>query len=361
MVRARATGTSRSPERVSAVPRLPRAVWEPMLSSGDHGRPELQLPPLARRTMPHLCSGAITMTPSADDASTWTRLWAGPPHIPHAPLNDSTRRHADLPATLLPAPVGIRRRERVLVRARRHGPHRGGLPVARDDVAGLGLGAADEVLGLRLEVAQPQEVVPANLLLLLTGGRGLRHPVGVGVGAALGRRTPGVGGCETACNHALTAGAGRAGRTRRPRLSITHLDWEPSGSQPAPIAPSGPLESAVIQRTDQGKRSPRWPDQPPNLIRGEAVIGTNTATPTAEKRSCCLACSTRRGRPSTSCRTDSSPPDTAGPPTPAGRLMKILGFSPASSVSSPGPGARGVPRPGTRPAPTPRSAVRPRG
>ncbi|MFF0290893.1 nucleotidyl transferase AbiEii/AbiGii toxin family protein [Streptomyces sp. NPDC005262] len=47
------------------------------------------------------------MTPSAGDASSWTRLWAGSPHIPHAPLDDVTRRHADLPATLLPAAVGM--------------------------------------------------------------------------------------------------------------------------------------------------------------------------------------------------------------------------------------------------------------
>ncbi|MER7808458.1 nucleotidyl transferase AbiEii/AbiGii toxin family protein [Streptomyces sp900116325] len=47
------------------------------------------------------------MTPSTGDASSWTRLWAGSPHIPHAPLDDATRRHADLPATLLPAPAGM--------------------------------------------------------------------------------------------------------------------------------------------------------------------------------------------------------------------------------------------------------------
>ncbi|WP_328885094.1 nucleotidyl transferase AbiEii/AbiGii toxin family protein [Streptomyces sp. NBC_00316] len=47
------------------------------------------------------------MTPSADDTASWKRLWHGSPHLPHDPLDEGTRRSADLPGTLLPAPAGL--------------------------------------------------------------------------------------------------------------------------------------------------------------------------------------------------------------------------------------------------------------
>ncbi|MET9657798.1 nucleotidyl transferase AbiEii/AbiGii toxin family protein [Streptomyces sp. NPDC006510] len=47
------------------------------------------------------------MTSSADEPSSWSRLWRGSERIPHLPLDEETRRNADLPGTLLPAPDGM--------------------------------------------------------------------------------------------------------------------------------------------------------------------------------------------------------------------------------------------------------------
>ncbi|MFE6667327.1 nucleotidyl transferase AbiEii/AbiGii toxin family protein [Streptomyces sp. NPDC057697] len=48
------------------------------------------------------------MTPSDREFATWTRAWEGRPWVPHTPLDEDTRRASDLPATLLPAPDGIK-------------------------------------------------------------------------------------------------------------------------------------------------------------------------------------------------------------------------------------------------------------
>ncbi|GGV85618.1 hypothetical protein GCM10015535_32520 [Streptomyces gelaticus] len=47
------------------------------------------------------------MTSSADESAPWTRFRWGSPRVPHAPLDEETRRNAELPGTMLPVPQGM--------------------------------------------------------------------------------------------------------------------------------------------------------------------------------------------------------------------------------------------------------------
>ncbi|MEU0627978.1 nucleotidyl transferase AbiEii/AbiGii toxin family protein [Streptomyces sp. NPDC005989] len=47
------------------------------------------------------------MTSSADGSTAWSRLWSETSQVPHAPLDEETRRRSNLPDTLLPAPDGM--------------------------------------------------------------------------------------------------------------------------------------------------------------------------------------------------------------------------------------------------------------
>ncbi|MFH8518461.1 hypothetical protein ACH4CE_25920 [Streptomyces gelaticus] len=47
------------------------------------------------------------MTSSADEPAPWTRFRWGSPRVPHASLDEETRRNAELPGTMLPVPQGM--------------------------------------------------------------------------------------------------------------------------------------------------------------------------------------------------------------------------------------------------------------